>query len=395
MNTLKKVLAFGTLVLSFSFFFTPEVSAEAPTPTPTEISQPSEDVKVAETKLFIANVVDASDMGQYSKENNSNRQSVTLSIDVETSSGTRTDRVDTIFVFPNEQFKRPLRIGDQVLIESTKEFSPSSPITFVSYYRQNNLLIWSVLLMGLFLIVAGFKTNLKYLIIFLMTIVSGVIVVLFYRTNTYLTFGLVFLWQIVSTFAFAYRIFSKRLPSILLSTSVVAGQFIALLLVFVMNNISIFDLGFFDIFFPTINDAREVMIYVFAMIVTFPTSVVIAEQIISESIKIKREQAEITKIKLIGALSKSSLKTLNYIFLTFFGIFLAIFTGVIALATKEDVFLQALNSTVLSQFLSIGFLILFELLVLVPAMSALVGVVLGNVETHELVTDKNLRQLEL
>lgn len=395
MNTFKKVLALGTLILSFTILFTTKVTAEAPTPTPTEISQPSEDVQVAETKLFIANVVDASDMGKYAKENDSNRQSVTLSIDVETSSGTRTDRVDTVFVFPNEQFKRPLKIGDQVLIESTKEFSPSSPITFVSYYRQNNLLIWSVLLMGLFLIVAGFKTNLKYLIIFVMTIVSGAIVITFYRTNTYLTFGLVFLWQIVSTFAFAYRIFSKRLPSILLSTSVIAGQFIALLLVFVMNNINIFDLGFFDIFFPTINDAREVMIYVFAMIVTFPTSVVIAEQIISESIKIKREQAEITKIKLIGALSKSSLKTLNYIFLTFYGVFLGIFTGVVALATKEYVFLQALNSTVLSQFLSIGFLILFELLVLVPAMSALVGVVLGNVETHELVTDKNLRQLEL
>ena len=75
--------------------------------------------------------------------------------------------------------------------------------------------------------------------------------------------------------------------------------------------------------------------------------------------------------------------------------FFSFFIGVIAVASSETIYLQALNSTALSQFLAIGFIVLFELVIFVPTISTAVGIILGNVETHELVTDRNLRQLEL
>lgn len=386
-----KFKIFLSLLLVFILFLAlPKAYATLVNPTPTEESK-----VIAETKVFIATVIDAGEIDEIQKTKDSNQQPITLSVDVETSSGIRNDRIDTIFTFPNSQFKKPLLIGDQILIESTKDLTPESPISFISYYRQNNIIIWSIILLCLFLIVSGFKNNLKYIQIFLIFLVSGLIVLFFYRRSTYLTFGLLFLWQIFATYLFAFRIFTRKVPSIILTMSVFINQILALVLAFAMTNINLFDTGLFDVFFPTINNAREVMIYIFAVIVTYPISVVFAEQVITESIRKKREDNDITKINLMKHLARSALKSLNYIFLTFFGLFFAIFVSVIALGSNEDYLIQSVNSSSLSQMLSIGFLILFSILIFIPLVSAATGVFLGRLESHELVTDINLKQLEL
>lgn len=369
------------------------VHAQDTTPSPTPSgNQNITEFEKTETKIYVATVEDARDVGNYDKDNLSNSQEVELSIETN-DQGAQTR--DATFVFPNEQFKKPLKRGDQVLIESTADLAAGSPITFVSYYRQNNLLIWCIILVGLFFLVSGFKNNLRYLQIFIIFVVSGIIVLAFYRNNTYLTFGLLFGWQILATYIFAYLIFRKRIPSTILTVSVFLNQLLAMILVFIMSNINIFDIGLFDIFFPAISDAREVMIYVFAVMITFPITVIFAEQVISESIKKKREDSEITKIELMKYLARTTLKLLNYIFLTFFGLFFSVFVGVLAIASKESVFIQAANSSFLTQILSIGFLMLFNLVIFIPLISAITGLILGRFETHELVTDRNLKQLEL
>ena len=385
----KKLLSTFFLICSFFCLFGNfTILAQDPTPTPTEV-QTEENV---ETQIYIATVEDAREVIDYSKSNLSNSQEVELSIET-TDQGSQ--KRDATFVFPNEQFKKPLKRGDQVLIESTSDLAAGSNITFISYYRQNNLIIWSIILLGLFLLVSGFKSNLRYIQIFLIFLVSGIIVLSFYRNNTYLTFGLLFAWQIGATYLFAYRIFRKRIPSTILTLSVFVNQLIAMCLVFIMSSINIFDTGLFDIFFPAISDAREVMIYVFAVMLTYPITVVFAEQVISESIKKKREDSEITKIELMKYLSRSTLKLLNYIFLAFFGLFFAILVGVLAIASKDNIVIQSANSSFLTQMLSIGFLMLFNLVIFIPLISAITGLILGRFETHELVTDRNLKQLEL
>lgn len=383
------ILVYVLSFLTLFFFFLANSLTKAENET--ELEQ----VNISETKVFIATVIDAAEVTNIQKTKESNRQQVTLSVDVETPSGIRNDKIETTFVFPNYQFKRPLVIGDQVLIESTKDLTSDSPIIFISYYRQNNIIIWSIILLGFFLIVSGFKNNLKYIQIFLIFLVSGLIVIFFYRRSTYLTFGLLFLWQIVATYLFAFRIFTKKLPSIILTMSVFINQVLSLILAFAMTNINLFDTGLFDVFFPTINNARQVMIYVFAVIVTYPISVVFAEQVITESIRKKSEDSNISKIDLMTHISKSALKSLNYIFLNFFGLFFALFVSVVALGSNENYLIQSVNSSSLSQMLSIGFLILFSILIFIPLVSAITGIFLGRLESHELVTDRNLRQLEL
>ncbi len=365
-----------------------------PTPIPSNV-----DTKVLGTQplsgntiLYEAEVVDAADLKNVSKTDLSNTQPITIEIKNGNKSGTR---LDTALIFPNPQFKRPLKIGDRILVESIGEISSNSTIAIISMYRQNNILVWSFILLGLFILVAGFKTNIRYFQIFMITVISGVIVLLSYHRNTYLTFGSLFLWQLLSTVWFAFRIFRKRTPSVVLSLCVLGNQFLAMGLVFIMKNINIFDTGFFELFFPSINDAREVMIYILALLVLYPISVVFAEQVISESIKKKREENDILKINLIRHVSRSALRNLNNIFLTFFGLFFAIFVGIVAISSREQIVLRELNSAPVAQILSVGFLILFNLLIFVPLVSFVSGMWLGTLESHELVTDKNLRQLEL
>lgn len=350
---------------------------------------------VKNTKIYVATVFDAIEMNEFSKEDLANSQLVTLDIEVQTPSGIRQDRREVVFNFPNNQFKKPLRKGDQVLIESTADFLPDDPITFISYYRQYNLIIWTLILFGLFLTVSGFKNNLKYLEVLGIFVVSCLIVLFFYRRNTYLTFSLLFLWQIIATFIFSYRIFAKKIPSLILTFSVFGSQIIAMILTFIMNNINIYDTGLFDVLFPTKNDAREVMIYIFAVLITFPISVIFAEQVLTDSIRKKREDSTITKIDLMKHLAKSNLKSLNQIYITFFGLFGAIFISTLALASNENVMFEAINSSSLTQILSVGFLILFNVIIFIPLVSAVTGIILGRLDTHELVTDKNLKQLEL
>jgi len=388
-----KLNFFILAMLSICFFLGVNfVNAEA-SPTPTSENIQEETRK--NSKIYVATVFDANELSEFSKEDSANNQIVTLDIEVQTSSGIRQDRREVVFTFPNEQFKKPLKKGDQVLIESTADFGANAPINFISYYRQYNVIIWAVILLGLFLTVSGFKNNLKYLQVLGIFIVSSLIVLFFYRRNTYLTFSFLFIWQIIATFVFSYRIFTKRIPSLILTFSVFGSQIIAMILSFVMNSINIFDTGLFDVLFPTKSDAREVMIYVFAVLVTFPISVIFAEQVLTESIKKKREDNTITKMELMKYLAKINLKSLNHIYLTFFGLFGAIFISTLALASNESIMFQAVNSSSLTQILSVGFLILFNILIFIPIVSAVTGIILGRVETHELVTDRNLRQLEL
>jgi hypothetical protein len=394
MKKLRLIFIFLCLITGLSGL-TPSRAESVASVTPT-VAVTSIPVKVdgdKKTQFLVAEIVDAADLQQYSKTDASNTQMVTL--EIKDNSKSSTLRIDTSFTFPTNQFKRPLKIGDKVIVELSGELSTDSTITIVSLYRQNNLLVWGFILIGLFILVAGFRANLKYFQIFLITIVSGVIVLIFYHKSTYLTFGLLFLWQFVATVWFSFRIFQKRTPALVLCLGLLGNQLLAMGLIFVMKNINIFDIGFFELFFPSIHDAREVMMYVFAVLVLYPIAVVFAEQVISESIKKKREENDILKIKLIRYVSRSALKGLNNLFLTFFGLFFAIFVCVMAIASYEKTVFTVVNSAALSQMLSVGFLILFDLLIFIPLISFMSGMWLGTLESHQLVTDKNLRQLEL
>lgn len=375
---MKKILSF-LLVLASSFGLTGSVFAQS-----------------SETIVYVAEVVDAAEIQSYSKEDNKNNQAVTLAFERKDGNNFKQERIENVeFLFPNLQFKKPLRIGDQVIIETDKDFKPNSPIKFVSVYRQNNLLIWAIILIGLFLLVAGFRANLKYIIIFFVYIVSGIIVLYFYRQTTYITFGLLFVWQVLATFVFGLRIYQKKLPALILSIGVLGSQFLSMFLVLIMNNINIFDLSFFDLFFSTVDDAREVMMYIFAVISTFPISTIFAEQVISESIKFRKEKPEKSRVDLVKHTTSQALKSMNIIFMTFFGFFFAIAISVIALGSGSTIMLEALNNSAMSQILSVGFLIMFNILVFIPLISGFAALLIGGLETHKLITDRNLKQLEL
>lgn len=386
MRALKNLLI--AFVLFCTLFASNVSAADENTQTPQEGSTQIKELK----HIYIANVADALPLSSYSYYDLSNRQLLTLEITNGDKIGTR---IDTNLIFPNPQFKAPLKVGDKVLIGTGDDITNGQDIKILSHYRQNNLLIWAFILMGLFMIISGFKANIKYFQIFIITLISGAIVLFFYHRNTYITFIGLFLWQICATIWFAFRIFKKRIPALVLSMSVIANELLAMLLIFIMKSINIFDTGFFELFSNSITDARKVMIYIFALIVVYPITVVFAEQIVSEAIKKKREENDILRIALIRHVSKYTLKTLNNIFLTFFGLFFAIFISVVAIASSENLSLQVLNSSSLSQILSAGFLILFSLLVFIPLVSFVTGMWLGKYESHELVTDQNLRQLEL
>lgn len=347
------------------------------------------------TKVFVATVIDAELLSNLSKAPNSNKQNVMLSVEVETESGIRNDNIEVVFAFPNEEFKKPLHIGDKVLIESTSNLEADKLLNFISYYRQDNLLIWTLILIGLFLVLLGFKNNLRYVMVFLIFLVSGLIVLFLYKRSTFLMFGSLFIWQILASYIFALQIFHKRLISIVLTTTVVLAQIISMSIIYFMDMIKLFDVGVFDMFFKTINDARYVMSYTFAIISIYPISIVLSEQLLSEAIKIKHQSPYISRVDMVKNIMKHALRVLNYVFLVFFGLFFSLFVGVVALASEEGYFIQIINSSSISRLLSLGFLLLFNMLVFIPLVTAVIGTFLGNLETHKLITDKNLNKLDL
>lgn len=380
-----------TLLSLFFLFglFNQYILAQEITPTiaPTEISK-----EVQTSEIYIGEVTDAEEVTETSLVNLSNTQRITVRIISGDKAGTE---VDTSLAFPGVHFKSPLRVGERVLLETTGELTSTSRINILSKYKQNNLLIWSFMLIGLFILVSGFRSNIKYLLIFLISTIGGVLVLLLYHRNTYITFGSLFLWQVLATFWFAFKVFKNKNPATVLALSVVGNLLLAMAIVFVMQSINLFDTGFFEIFLTISYDARTVMIYLFAILVVYPLSVVFAEQIISESLKKKKEDEDISKAALIQHVSRSALKTLNIIFLTFFGLFFAIFVCIVAIASREGIVFRVINSSSFTQILSVGFLILFDILIFVPLVSFISGMWLGKFEVHELVTDKNVRQLEL
>lgn len=346
-------------------------------------------------KIFLATVIDAEIIRDINKNPNSNKQMVMLSVEVETPNGIRNDNIEVLFTFPNKEFKKPLVIGDRLLVESTPNLEADKMFNFVSYYRQNNLVVWVFILIGIFLVLSGFKSNLKYIIVFLIFFVSGLLVLFLYHKNTFLLFASLFAWQLLASYLFAYRIFHKTLPSIILTTTIFVNQIISMLIVLIMDSINIFDIGVFDLFFETIRDARIVMVYVFAILVTYPVSIIFAQQILTECIKLKKEHPDITKSSLVKHSMKVALKTLNYIFLTIFGLFFSVFVAVVALASNENYYIQIINSSSLSRFLAVGFLVLFNLLIYIPLISAASGIFLGRLATHKLITDKNIENFEI
>jgi hypothetical protein len=387
MRKVKSILLL-ILFIAFSFALTPAI-AEGPTP---ETVKPTAVIRNdSPTKVYIAEVSDAAEMSQYSKVDYANSQPVTITIQSGDKIGTI---IDTFFTFPNPQFQEPLKTGEKVLVGSVNQISQSD-LLFISKYRQNNLLVWISIIIGLFLLVSGFRTNLKYLQIFLIVVVSGIIAVTLYHQNTYLVFGAIFGWQLIATIFFSYRIFRSRAPSIILSLSLLINQFIVLGIIFIMKSIQLYDVGFFDLFFSSSYDARSVMIYIVGILALYPITVVFAEQIISDSIKKKREENDILRIRLVQFASKSSLKSLTNIYLTLFGMFFSVFAGVIAIASRENVTFQVINSASLSEFLSFGLLFILDLLIFVPIVAFIAGIWLGKLETHQLITDRNVRQLEL
>ena len=349
-----------------------------------------------DTKTFFATVIDAEVLTSVNRQPNSNKQMVVLSVRMETPSGIRNDNIEVPFYFPNNEFKQPLRIGDQLLIESTYNLEHQKFFNFISYYRQNNLVAWLGILLGMLLVVSGFRKNLKYIFILLIFLVSTSIVLFFYRKSTYLMFSLLFLWQLIASYLYASKLFHKTLPALILPMTIFVNQMISILLVYFMDLTNVFDVGVFDLFFPSINDARFVMMYVFAVIVTYPICVIFAEQIIAHALGLKYADPNISRYKLVKSAFQLSFKYLNIIFFTFFGMFFSVFVIVIALSSEENYYtLQTLNTASLVRFLSLGILVLLNLVVFIPLVSVAIGTLIGKLERHKLITDRNLKNLEV
>lgn len=388
------------LLLSFVFISgsvtgRPVYSQEGDASESEETTVESEAVSEAEElpdTVYVARVIDASVITDFSYTTEAQTQLLTVEIESDPKANTQ---VETSIDIPNSQFKRPLRQGDRVLIATSGEITANSTVFLVSTYKQNSLLLWVFLLVGLFLIVAGFKSNIKYLQVFLIAIVSGAIVIIFYHRNTFIAFGGLFLWHVLASAIFTYNIFRSKIPTFVLAGSMVISQLVAMGIVFIMKSIDLFSTLLFETFVTSAYDAREVMLYIFALLISFPMSIVFGEQVISESIKKKRDEPDVLKINLIKFVSGSAIKGLNNIFLTLFGLFFSIFVAVVAIASRENVVFEVINSSSLTQILSVGFLMLFNLIIYIPLVSFVTGMWLGRLESHELVTDKNLKQLEL
>lgn len=397
MKSFKLIFAFLSL-LTVSIVSSHTVKAqEVATPTPATVEQISptpvnDEIIYTKGRVYIAKVIEAEKLKEVSYADLSNTQLLEIEVESKSKLGLR---IETSLTFPNPQFKSPLKVGDRILIESDNDLTSTSQVALVGFYRQNNLIVLSFILLGLFTLLSGFKSNIKYFKIFLITLVSGAIAVYFYHRNTYITFGAIFAWQLITTTLFSYQIFRKRSPAILLSLSVLINLFLAIGIVFILQSINMFDSGFFDLFIASKIKARTLMIYLFPLLLMYPISVILAEQIISESIKKKREDNDILKINLIRHVAKIGIRTLNNIFLTFFGLFFTIFVCTLAISAQEGIQFTVLNSASLSQIISVGFLILFNLMIFIPLVSFITGMWLGNFDTHELVTDRNVRQLEL
>ena len=126
----KKLLTILTIcTLGLSFFVTiAHAEGAQPTVTPTvEVNQTTTET-VEETKLFIANVIDAAEVTDYTKTNLSNRQPVTLSVDVDTGSGVRTDKVETTISFAASPVSRATDI-----LQSNPRGSNKGSVNFPIY----------------------------------------------------------------------------------------------------------------------------------------------------------------------------------------------------------------------------------------------------------------------
>lgn len=392
MKQVRSLIVIGVILLC-SVLFTLNTHAETSTQK-TDNKQPvvqQKDTTQANTRIYTAQIIDASEVKNFTYTSLANTQLVTVEL---LSGSVKGKKIDTQLIFPNPQFKKPLKKGDKVVVEGPVRIDDNAKVSLLSLYKQNNILVWGFMLLGLFILVSGFRSNAKYLQILFITFISGFIVIYFYHRNTYIAIGGLILWQVLATYIFSYQIFKNKIPSIILTGSVFVNQLIAIALIFIMANINLIDSGLFDLFISSPYDAREVLIYILAILVVYPMTIVFAEQLISESIKKKREDNSILKINLIKYLTVTSLKLLNTVFLSLFGLFFAIFAAVISFASKTSISTNVINSSSMSQLLAIGFLILFDLLIFIPLVSFVSGMWLGRLESHELVTDQNLRQLD-
>jgi hypothetical protein len=383
-SNMKKIYIFLTFLLvlftSINFTLINPVKAE------------EENVEVNEEKSYYrARVIDAEQIEEYNPVLGANTQNIRINI---LTGPKKNLSLDSTFSFPNTQIKRPLKIGDIIIIETDKGFNRDESLRIIGLYKQNFLLIWTLILLGSFILISGFKRNKKFFLIFFLTILSGLIVIFTYRYDALRSLLLLVGFQLISMSIFTFQIFRKRTPSILFTGALVINQLLGALIVFVMETLNIFDSTFFHLFLNSEDSPNDLGIFIFSIIALFPISIFIADQIISESLKIKNEEPDITRIKLVKNISVKAINSLINIYLAFFGFFFAIFVMVIALSSNdENLIFLTLNSNFLSQIMGMGFLIIIDTLVFIPIISLITGFWLGSIESHKIIDDKNIGRL--
>lgn len=356
-----------------------------------QIDEEIQNKSVEEKSYYRARVVDAQEIEEYNLTLDSNTQNIRLNI---LTGPKKNLSLDAEFTFPTTQIKTPLKIGDILIIETDKDFNRDESLRIIGLYKQNFLLIWSLILLGSFILISGFKRNKKFFLIFFITILSGLMIIFLYRINHVQSLILLSIFQFLTIMLFTIQIFRKKTPSIIFTGGLIINQLLGALIVFVMQTLNIFDSTFFHLFLNSNQSPSELSIFIFSMIALFPITIFISDQVISESLKIKNEEPDITRIKLVRNISVKAINSLINIYLAFFGFFFAIFTMIIALSSNNDeLTFLTLNSNFLSQIMGMGFLIIIDTLIFIPIISLITGFWLGSIESHKIIDDKNIRRL--
>lgn len=304
----------------------------------------------------------------------------------------RTERI--IFTYPNDYIKVPLKQGDRVsvLIDS----SASSKYQITGYDRVNDLLWLPAIFIAAYIIILGAKNLSRLLLQF--GIVVFALLALYLGIMINAPSILTLLAIITGCIIYFFMRFKGHTLTLISGLSVSISMLVLYIFsFFLIGLLKLQDgivgplLSFYN--YSTNIDSDNLTIACILIASIGGVLAVVAYEV-KEGVAQKSQDKNIPRNKLITKSARAGIRILRektYAFMTLIIGLITLFVAPFLSATSIS---NTLNTDPISNIIGFLFLVLLGWLLTVPITAVIVGLILGRVQTHKLVTSETLDEFE-